>query len=71
MNEERTYACMKCNYREYETKQISTTGGWVSRIFDFQSNRFTAFICARCGFVELYKGSRSSWGNIADILTSG
>jgi predicted nucleic-acid-binding Zn-ribbon protein len=56
---------------EYETKQISTTGGWVSRVFDFQSNRFTAFICTRCGYTELYKGARSTWANVADILTSG
>ncbi len=71
MEATRSYSCAKCHNMEYETKQISTTGGWVSRVFDFQSNRFTAFICTRCGYAEFYKGNRSTWANVLDILSGG
>ncbi len=64
----RSYSCARCHNTEYETQPISTTGGWVSRVFNFQSNRFTAVICTRCGYVDLYKGKRSTAANVADIL---
>lgn len=62
------YACAKCGAREYEISRVSTAGGWVSRLFNFQSRGFTAITCLRCAYTELYKTGQGGIANALDIL---
>jgi predicted nucleic-acid-binding Zn-ribbon protein len=36
---------------------IATTGTGLTRLFDVQSNRFSAVSCTNCGYTEFYRGS--------------
>ena len=68
MNEFR-YTCPKCAYTKYETGEIRTTGGFLSKVFDIQSKRFTTVICTQCRYTEMYQASSSMLGNIFDLFT--
>ena len=60
---------MKCNHDEYDTGEIRVAGGFWSKIFDIQANKYSAVPCERCGYTEFYKGSSSTLGNIFDFFT--
>jgi len=62
------YQCPKCGNTQSEVDEIRTTGSGFSRFFDIQNKKFTVVCCTRCKYSELYKGSASSPGNIADFL---
>jgi predicted nucleic-acid-binding Zn-ribbon protein len=64
------YTCAKCGSRKYETDNILTTGGFLAKIFDVQSQKFSAVICSRCRYTEIYKADTSMLGNIFDFFTN-
>lgn len=64
-------SCVKCGGTDFSTAQISTAGGVISRLFNFQYKRFNALSCTSCGYTEFYKAGSSTWANIADILAGG
>ncbi|MFW5980137.1 MAG: zinc ribbon domain-containing protein [Bacillota bacterium] len=66
----RKYECVKCGSTEYEKGQISTTGGFFSKIFDVQNKKFITIVCKNCGYTEFYAKNTSMAGNIFDFLTS-
>ncbi|GAG92988.1 unnamed protein product, partial [marine sediment metagenome] len=45
-------------------------GGFLSKIFDVQSKRFTTVICTRCQYTEIYRAASSMLGNIFDLFTN-
>ncbi|MCD6380086.1 zinc ribbon domain-containing protein [bacterium] len=63
------YKCPKCGNNTYETGEIRTTGGFLSKIFDVQSNKFATVVCSRCKYTEFYKANSSMLGNIFDFFT--
>lgn len=63
------YKCPKCGNTRYETDEIRTTGGALSKIFDVQNKKFTVVSCTNCHYSELYKGTTSTLGNIFDLFT--
>ncbi len=63
------WQCTKCNHDEFETGEIRVAGGFWSKIFDVQANKYSAVTCERCGFTEFYKGSSSTLGNVFDFFT--
>lgn len=63
------YHCPKCNNRQFKTEIVSTTGGLFSKIFDIQHRKFTAVICERCTYTELYKTKSSQLANVFDFFT--
>jgi predicted nucleic-acid-binding Zn-ribbon protein len=65
------FKCPKCGHREGEAKQVATVGGAVSRFFNFQYHRFTAVICSRCRYTELYAADASRLADIFDAIGSG
>jgi uncharacterized protein len=65
-----SYQCPKCQNTEYETSEISTTGGGLSKIFDVQNKKFTTVICTECRYTELYQADSSTLGNILDFFTN-
>lgn len=62
------WICPKCNYTEYETDQIQTTGGNFSKVFNVQNKKFVAVSCKKCGYTELYKKTTSAAMNIFDFF---
>jgi predicted nucleic-acid-binding Zn-ribbon protein/peroxiredoxin len=62
------YRCGKCGNQNYEMNTLSTAGGWLSRMFNFQYRKFSAITCTACGYTELYKTKSGALANVADIL---
>lgn len=63
------FKCAKCANQEYETSEFRATGGFLSKIFDIQSRKFTTVTCTRCNYTEIYKAGTSALGNIVDLFT--
>ena len=64
------YTCPKCGNRDFKLQTVSTTGGLFSKIFDIQHRKFTAVVCTRCTFTELYQTKSSQIANVFDFFTS-
>ena len=64
------YVCPKCGNTQYETDEFRATGGFLSKVFDVQSKRFTTVTCTNCKYTEVYKASSSMLGNIFDLFTN-
>ncbi len=64
------FKCSKCNSTSCQTSVVSTAGGFLSKVFDVQHNKFTAVTCDRCKYTELYKADSSMLGNIFDLFTN-
>ena len=62
------WKCPKCNNRDFETDQLSTTGGGFSKFFNIQNKKFTTVTCTKCHYTEIYKGESSTLGNILDFF---
>jgi len=65
------YVCAKCGNDTCETSEFRATGGFLTKIFDVQSKRFTTVICGRCRYTELYQADQSTLGSIFDFFTRG
>lgn len=65
------YMCGKCGNTSYEVVKLATSGGWISRIFNFQYRKFIAVVCMACNHAELYRTKGGGIANIADILVGG
>ena len=63
-----TYACGKCGCVEYKREQVTTSGGFLSRIFNIEHRKYVAVTCERCGYTELYRRTTGALGNIADFF---
>ena len=63
-----SWQCPKCSSPTYEQGEMRATGGFFSKIFDVQTNKFTTITCKNCGFTELYKRSSSIAGNVFDFF---
>lgn len=64
------YTCPKCSAREYDIAEMRAAGGFWSKIFDVQGQRYSAVICARCKYTEFYKADTSMLGNVFDFFTN-
>lgn len=63
-----TYQCSKCHNSRYETGEIRTAGGRLSKFFDVQNKKFVTVSCTECGYTEIYKGNSSVLGNAFDLM---
>lgn len=64
----RNWQCPKCNHRNFETGQISGTGGFFSKFFNIQNQKFTTITCGQCQYTEMYKEETSTIGNVLDFF---
>jgi predicted nucleic-acid-binding Zn-ribbon protein len=64
------FKCPKCGNTSCEVGTISTAGGFLSKVFDVQHNKFTTVTCERCKYTEIYKAESSMLGNIFDLFTN-
>jgi hypothetical protein len=65
-----SYRCPKCEHHEYDVGEVRAAGGFWSKIFDVEGQRFTTVICARCRYTELFRADSSMLGNIFDLFTN-
>jgi predicted nucleic-acid-binding Zn-ribbon protein len=63
------FHCAKCANTEYETSEFRATGGFLSKILDIQSRKFTTVTCTHCKYTEIYKAESGALGNIFDLFT--
>ncbi|MHC4646956.1 MAG: zinc ribbon domain-containing protein [Planctomycetota bacterium] len=63
------YTCPKCTNTQYDVGEFRATGGFLSKIFDVQSKRFTTVTCTRCKYTEIYRTKSSMLGNVFDFFT--
>lgn len=66
--EHKNWVCVKCRNKSFEIGEMRVSGGFWSKLFDVQNNKYTAVTCNRCSYTEFYKGSSSSIGNVFDFL---
>lgn len=64
------YTCPKCGNREYETGEFRATGGFLTKILDIQTRKFSTVTCARCKYTEIFKADSSMLGNLFDLFTN-
>ncbi len=64
------FHCPKCGGAQYEIGEIRAAGGFWSKIFDVQGQRYTAVTCGRCRYTEFFKADTSMLGNIFDFFTN-
>lgn len=62
------YTCPKCHNKSYETDEFRATGGFLTKLFDIQSKRFTTVSCTQCKYTELFKAKSSALGNVFDFF---
>ena len=70
---ESRFVCAKCHSSGAKVKSLAMTGTGISRLLDFQHNRYVFASCNNCGYSEVYnldtlKGSKEKAGNILDII---
>ena len=63
------YTCPKCGNRECNVETVSTTGSIWSRLFNIQLKSFSAVICTKCTYTELYRTKSSKLANVFDFMT--
>ena len=68
--QELNYTCPKCKNTNYDIGEFRAAGGFLSKIFDVQSKRFTTVTCRNCQYTEIYRASSSMLGNIFDLFTN-
>ena len=61
--------CAKCSDNEYETSEFRAAGGFLSKVFDVQSRKFTTVTCTRCKYTEIYKADSGALGSIFGLFT--
>ncbi len=62
------YVCPKCGNTAFENSEMRATGGFLTKVFNIQTKKFTTISCSLCQYTELYKGNSSTLGNIFDFL---
>ena len=68
----RNWQCPKCDQHEYEVGQFAATSGTIlSRMFNFQSRKFSTITCKKCQFTEIYKTTSGKLVTFLDIFSGG
>ena len=65
-----SYRCVKCSHTQFDAAEMRGAGGFWSKIFDVQGQRYSAVTCTHCKYTEFYKAPTSMLGNIFDLFTS-
>ncbi len=63
------FKCPKCTNITCDVDEFRATGGFLAKIFDVQSKKFTTVTCTRCKYTEIYRADSSMLGNIFDFFT--
>lgn len=64
------WSCPRCGHDEFEVDEVRTEGGMLSAVFDVSTRSFTAVICARCHYAELYRTSANKLQSVFDFFVT-
>jgi len=64
------FTCPKCSNKSCDVAELRGAGGFWSKIFDVQGQRYTTVTCNRCYYTEFYKADTSMLGNIFDLFSN-
>lgn len=64
-----SYECPKCGNTGCEIGEFRGTGGFLGKLFDVQTRKFSTVVCTNCRYTELYHADSSTLGNIFDFFT--
>jgi predicted nucleic-acid-binding Zn-ribbon protein len=65
-----SYECAKCGHGEYDVGEVRAAGSTLTRLFDVEGEKFTAVICGRCGYTDLYKAEKGVLEDVLDFFTA-
>ena len=63
------FKCAKCGHDRCDVGEFRATGGFLTKLFDVQSKKFTTVTCGQCKYTEIYRADSSMLGNIFDFFT--
>ena len=63
------FKCAKCGHTTFDVGEFRATGGFLTKLFDVQSKKFTTVSCKQCKYTEIYRADSSMLGNIFDFFT--
>jgi predicted nucleic-acid-binding Zn-ribbon protein len=64
----RPYSCTKCQHNRCRVGEIRASGGFVSAVFEVQTERFSYVSCARCRHTEFFACEASVLGMVFDYF---
>ena len=67
MTASRGFSGTKFSHSQFEVDEIRTISK-ISRFLNVQHKKFTAIVCADCGYTEPFKGSISRLADVLDFL---
>lgn len=62
------FTCAKCGCSTYDISEFRATGGFLTKIFNVQTKKFTTVSCSQCRYTEIYQADSSMLGNIFDFF---
>lgn len=62
------YCCSKCGHNIGRVGELRGSGGFVSAVFEVQTERFSYIACGRCSYTEFYQCEASALGMLFDFL---
>jgi len=68
--QELNFTCPKCKNTQCDVDEMRAAGGFLTKIFDVQSKRFTTVTCTKCSYTEIYRTKSSMLGNVFDFFTN-
>lgn len=63
------FTCVKCGNTSCDIDEFRATGGFLTKVFDVQSKKFSTVTCTKCKYTEIYRADSSMLGNIFDFFT--
>lgn len=67
-NQRLNYTCPKCNNKTHIIGEMRATGGFWSKFFNIQTEKYTSVTCEKCKYTEFYKASTKALSNIFDFF---
>lgn len=62
------YLCSKCGHNRCRIGEIRASGGFMSAVFEVQTERFSYVACSRCHHAEFYACEASVLGMVVDYF---
>ncbi len=62
------YKCQVCNHQKFDEKEMRTSGGGFSAIFEVNTEKFRVISCQRCKAIQLFEAKTSHTSVVLDVL---
>ena len=62
----KNWSCIKYGHNKHEFGEMRVAGSFRQKIFNAQRTKFSSVTCARCPYIEFFKGVKGS--TITDIF---